>query len=82
VNLLLKLTALDSRWEVFYYGHGSSGPMLEQCCVSVIFIPDPTTTKEEGEKFVVLPFLCHKFHKIENYFSYSFRKNELIDKAL
>jgi hypothetical protein len=36
-------------------------------------IPDPkTATKERGEKkFVVIPFFCsHKFHKIENYFSF------------
>jgi hypothetical protein len=33
-------------------------------------IPDPTTTtKEEGEILIVLPFFTsHKLHKIENYF--------------
>ncbi len=48
VNLLLKLTALDSRWEVCYCGHGSSDPMLKQCCLSVIFIPDPTNNNRRG----------------------------------
>jgi hypothetical protein len=45
-------------------------------------IPDPkTATNERGEqkKFVVIPgtFLCsHKFHKIENYFSFEVLKKK------
>ncbi len=58
-----------------------------QCCGSGMFIPDPdfypsrfpdpkTATKERGEKKICCHnFLCsHKFHKIENYFSFEVLK--------
>jgi hypothetical protein len=57
--------------------------VINQCCGSRMFIPDPdfyppdpgsripdpaAKRKEEGKKFVFLPFFCsHKFHKIPNY---------------
>jgi hypothetical protein len=57
---------------------GWDSQMIQQCCGSGMFIPDPdiypsripdpkTATKERGEKkFVVIPFFCsHKFHKIK-----------------
>jgi hypothetical protein len=31
-------------------------------------IPDLTTTKDEGRKFLSYLFCSHKYHKIENYF--------------
>jgi hypothetical protein len=44
-------------------------------------IPDPkTATKERGEKFFfVIPFYVrsHKFHKIENYFSFEVLKKKI-----
>jgi hypothetical protein len=48
--------------------------------ILVFNIPDPkTATKERcGKKLVVLPFFCsHKFHKIENYFSFEMLKKEI-----
>jgi hypothetical protein len=42
-------------------------------------IPDPkTATKEKGEKKICHTFLCnHKFHKIENFFSFEVLKKKI-----
>jgi hypothetical protein len=51
----------------------------KQCGGSGMFIPDPqTATRERGEKkFFVIPFCRHKFHKIENYFSFEVLKKKI-----